>query len=127
MSFGADLRTKLLGLAGGRVYWEYRPQNTPLPAIVLHEINSPLDQTFDGPMGTQGERVQADCMTKTKVEAWALRDAVTAALIAPGMTGATEFQGGTINLRRPVKEDTPDGVVHTFQIDATIWWCAAVS
>jgi hypothetical protein len=129
MSFGADLRTKLLAVSAvstkvgnSRVYWKYRPQNTALPAIVLHEVSGQMDQHFLGPIGTQGNRIQADCMAKTKVEAWALRDAVMAALIAPSTNGTTDFQAGFINLHRDLLDETPDGVVHTDQVDATIWF-----
>lgn len=128
MSFGADLRTKLLAVSavsskvGTRVYWKYRPQNSALPAVVMHEISGQLDQHMGGPMETQGNRIQADCMAKTKLEAWALRDAVLDALIAPSVNGTTEFQGGIINLHRDQIDDTPEGVIHTDQIDATVWF-----
>lgn len=131
MSFGADLRTKLTsalsGTVGTRVYWKYRPQNGALPAIVLHEVSGQYDQHMDGPMGTQGNRIQADCMASTKVAAWALRDAVRDVLIAASVTGDTEFQGGIINLTRDLFDDTAEGVVHTEQIDATIWFNEYVS
>lgn len=126
MSFPADLRTKLLaaitGTVGTRVYWAYRPQASALPAVVLHSINEPLVQHMEGPIATQGNYVQADCIAKTKLEAWALREAVTAALISDGTHGSTEFQGGLVQLRRAVTEDTPDGVVHTEQVGVIVWF-----
>lgn len=128
MSFGADLRTKLTadttisGLVGTRVYWKYRPQGSTLPAIVLHEVAGQYDQHMGGPMGTQGNRIQADCMAAKKTDVWTLRDAVRNELIAASTNGTTEFQGGIINLTRDSYDDTPDGVVHTEQVDATIWF-----
>jgi hypothetical protein len=128
MSFEADLRARLLadaaiaGLVGTRIYWKIRAQGSALPAIVLGTIYGPRDQHFEGPIGTQGNRIQFDCLAPTAIAAINLRNAVLAEIEGPGTAGATTFQGGFVNLYRDTVEDTASGVVHTQLVDATIWF-----
>lgn len=128
MSLVTDLRSKLLAVSGvstkvgTRIYWKARAQNSILPAIVLHTISGRLDQHMDGPMGTQGYRLQVDCMASTKLAVEALRTAVVAALVTPGTTGGTTFQGAFVNLFRDDFETLPEGAVHTEMVDVTVWF-----
>lgn len=128
MSFEIDLRTRLIedpavtGIVGTRVYWEIRPQGSVLPAIVLHTIRGSRAQSLGGPMATQGDQVQFDCMAASKAVAVSLRKAVIAVAEAPSITDDTEFQGGNVDLYRGIVEDTTDGVVRTEQVRATIWF-----
>ena len=128
MSFEIDLRARLAndptvsGLVGTRIYWKIRPQGTDLPAIILSMVSGQRDQVMSGPMGTQGNRVQFDCMTSSKSAAIALRNSVLALIEAKASHGATTFQGGFVSLYRDTAEDTVDGVVHNEMIDATIWF-----
>lgn len=128
MSFETDLRTRLLADAtiaaavGTRIYWKMRPQGSALPAIVLGTIYGARDQHFEGPIGTQGNRIQFDCLASTALAALNLRDAVVAEIEGGGAAGATTFQGGFVNLYRDAAEDTASGVVHTQMVDATIWF-----
>lgn len=128
MSFEVDLRARLVndatiaGMVGTRIYWKIRPQNTDLPAIVLGTVSGRREQVMDGPMGTQGTRVQIDCMATSKGAAIALRNAVFALVEGRGTQGATTFQGGFVNLYRDTVDDTVDGVIHTEMVDATVWF-----
>jgi hypothetical protein len=139
MSFEIDLRARLLddatvaAIVGTRVYWKIRPQNSALPCIVIGTVSGARDQHMDGPMGTQGNRMQFDCLAKQangvggKDNALALRNAVMAVIESGGIEGDTEFQGGLVNLYRDDAADTASGVVHTEMIDATIWFNEFVS
>jgi hypothetical protein len=128
MSFETDLRSKLTADAGvaaiasTRVYWKVRPQGSALPAVVLSTVSGARDQSHEGAILTQGNRIQFDCIASTKAAAVNLRNAVMAEIEDPGTTGTTEFQGGFVNLYRDLAEDTPAGVVHTEMVDATIWF-----
>lgn len=128
MSFHADLRTRLTGngtvagLVSTRIYWEIRPQNSALPAIVLTEVAGNRDQSFSGPMGTQVNRIQFDCMATTGEAARALRDAVLAVIESAGTGGTTNFQGGFVNLTRSTVDDTTTTPVRVAMIDASIWF-----
>lgn len=128
MSFETDLRTRLIndatvgGMVGTRVYWETRPQDSALPAIVLNLINGSRAQSLGGAMGTQGNQVQFDCMASSKADSVALRNAVIAVVEAPGSAGTTEFQGGNVDLYRGIAEDTASGLIRTEQVRATIWF-----
>jgi hypothetical protein len=136
MSFETDLTARLradatvAGIVGTRIYWKIRPQNSGLPAIILGTVYGARDQHFEGPMGTQGNRIQIDCMTdgnSAKIAAIALRNAVLTVIESPGTEGDTEFQGGLVNLYRDAVADTASGVVHTETIDATIWFNELIS
>jgi hypothetical protein len=125
MSFETDLRTLIVNAgtaAEARVYWKVRPQDGVLPAIVLSTAFGGRSQTMDGPMGTQGNRIQFDCMASTKAEAVALRQTVMPIVERGGAAGETKFQGGFVNLYRDDFTDTSSGPVHTEQFDATIWF-----
>lgn len=128
MSFEIDLRSRLVNdaavaaLVGTRVYWKIRPQDSALPAIVLGTAYGARDQHFQGPMGTQGNRIQLDCLASLKGQAVDLRNAVMAVVESAGSAGGTSFQGGFVNLYRDGAEDTASGVVHNEMVDATIWF-----
>lgn len=139
MSFETDLRARLIddatitSIVGTRVYWKVRPQNSALPCIVLGTVFGARDQHMEGPIGTQGNRMQFDCLAKQangvggKDSAIALRDAVMAVIESGGVEGDTEFQGGFVNLYRDEVTDTASGIVYTETIDATIWFNEFVS
>lgn len=124
----SDVRAKLLAasevsaIVATRIYPKYRPQNSTLPAVVLHTVTGNLDQSYQGPMGTQARQFQVDCMATTKVQAEVLRDKVLAALIKRETVGGAVFQGGFINVFRDDFEDTASGPVHTEQVRATLWF-----
>lgn len=128
MTFETDLLRRLLddtavaALVGTRVYWGLRPANTGLPCIVLNLVFGARAQAMAGPMGTQGNRVQFDCLAMSKSAAVQLRDAVFPLIETGAIVGTTKFQGGFVELYRPLTEDTPEGVVRTEQIDAKIWF-----
>ncbi|HEY8604724.1 tail completion protein gp17 [Tsuneonella suprasediminis] len=128
MSFEADLRSRLVndaavsGMVDQRVYWKIRPQNSVLPAIILNITAGQRAQVMGGVMGTQGNRVQFDCMASSKEAAIALRDAAFNLIEMPGFSGDTTFQGGFVNLYRDAAADVIGGVVHTEMIDVTIWY-----
>lgn len=128
MSFETDLRTWLIGdgaiaaKVSARIYWEVRPQGSALPAIVLTGVSADRRQHMAGPMATQGNRVQFDCMAATKGEAIDLRAAVIDRIEGSGVAGTTEFQGGFVNILPGRSDDTSTGVVRTERADANIWF-----
>ncbi len=128
MSFETDLRTRLASdgtvtaLVGMRIFWEIRPQGTALPSIVLTGVSGERQQHMAGPMATQGNRVQFDCIATTKAQAVDIRAAVVAVVEGGGSAGATSFQGGFVNLLPARTDDTPDGVIRTERFDANIWF-----
>lgn len=95
-----DLRALLLsnpGVAatvGQRVTWTKRPQGSPLPAIVLHLIDSVPTYTLDGDTGHRNSRVQVDCYGEMYADAKGTARAVSSALSGfKGTVGGTNFQG----------------------------------
>lgn len=128
MSFETDLRTRLVNdatvgaLVSTRIYWELRPQGSALPAIVLTGVSGDRRQHMAGPMATQGNRMQFDCMAISKAQAIDLRAAVIDLVESTGTAGSTEFQGGFVNLLPARTDDTPDGVIRTERFDANIWF-----
>jgi hypothetical protein len=69
-------------LVDDRVYWLRRPQNSPLPAIVLTVVSGRPDRPLSGPSGLASGLVQADCRASTPAEAGDLRDALKSAVHA---------------------------------------------
>ena len=69
-------------LVGRRVSWGARPQSSLLPAVILHNVSSPMTHTLRGRVGMTGHLVQIDCWGGSYAQAKALARAVTAALDA---------------------------------------------
>jgi hypothetical protein len=107
-------------IAGTRVYWGVRPQDKPLPAIVLQTVSDPRPQHLKGFETFRGTRVQADCLAATFAQARALAEAVIAAAIGPAAQGGVTFQRGDADGPRDLGEDTANGYVHNQSVDLLI-------
>ena len=90
-------------LAGQRVYWDMRPQNSALPDITLQFIVDNREQHMGGFQELRSGMVQADVRAKTFAEKKLLKDALIAAL-EPAHTGngihfnrATRITSRTLN------------------------------
>ena len=95
-----DLRTLLLADAGvtaavgGRVTWGARPQGSPLPAVVLHNIGGLKSYHLGGEAGPFQPRVQVNCLGESYLDALSTCRAVVAAISGyAGTVGGTYFQG----------------------------------
>ncbi len=76
------MRARVTGLAGGRVYWGYRPQESILPGLVLTAINDDRPQTLKDWDLAPG-RIQIDAYAAKAEDAWDLTEAAIAELV-PG-------------------------------------------
>jgi len=84
----------LTALVGTRIHANVRPQGGALPAIVLRIISDVTDQAMSGPTNYRQTRVQAECYGPTYAAAYAVRNAIRAALDGwSGTQGATQFHG----------------------------------
>lgn len=84
MDWRQALRSRAIGVAGGRVYWTERPQGTGLPALVLKSAGDNRPQHMKG-FSLADARVQFDAYGQTAKDAWDLIEATLTALI-PGAT-----------------------------------------
>jgi hypothetical protein len=124
MTIQADLRARLTGLAGGRVYWDERPQNTALPAIVISQPSDSRPQTLkdaDLPF----PRFQVDVLTLSFAEKLSLKEAVIAALSSPAVQGGTQFMRATEVTARTFNERTETQFIFRDAIDFVIPWTTA--
>jgi len=81
-------------LIGNRVFWNIRPQGTPLPALVLNRISLPVNHTYKDRVRLSRARVQFDCYGVSNASARGLERAVVTALDSRAFTqGGIEFQG----------------------------------
>lgn len=120
----AALRTRVMGavtVAGSRVYWTLRPQNSALPAIVLSVVSDVRTQNMDGFDGYQSKRVQIDCYATTYAEAASMREAVIAGVVPADDAGGVNFLRSFVNNTMSRGEDTAAGFVHRQMIDLTVW------
>lgn len=86
MSFQSDLYTALSGVAGGRVYPQTAPQETPLPLVVWRILNKTPNLRLGGPDGLTQYAVEFQCWADDHVEALDLADQVAVALGASALT-----------------------------------------
>ena len=95
--------TRVLGLAGARVYSDVAPQGTLKPFIVLGLIDDMPDYPIDATPGTDPwtARVQATCLGATSESAKGLADAcMTACYKKNGTIGGVQVIAVLINTRR---------------------------
>lgn len=99
MDWRGALRSRLTGLAGGRVYWASRPQTSALPAIVLTMVSDSREQHLKGFMDLQPGRVQIDCYAdKDPFNAWSLAEAVIAAVVPAATTNGHIFSRAFVDI-----------------------------
>lgn len=68
------------GLAGDRIYPNYVPQDTAMPAVTYQQISGPRDNTLDGPSGLVNSRFQLNSWAATYAECDELTEAVRKAM-----------------------------------------------
>lgn len=97
----------VVALVGDRVSPAYRPQDEPMPSVVIHEIASEEVQSTGGPSGLAIHRVQIDCYAGSQAEALATREAVNRA-IAGYAGNPTDFdEVGAVLLEQRLMDYTP--------------------
>ncbi|NNF65985.1 MAG: DUF3168 domain-containing protein [Gammaproteobacteria bacterium] len=75
----------IIALVGTRIYPEWMPQESDMPAIVFSLTSAPREPNFDGPSAYVDRRYQLDCYASTYSAAKSLADAVRVSL--DGVTG----------------------------------------
>jgi hypothetical protein len=110
-----DLRALLLAdagvaaVVGTRVAWGYRPQGSPLPAVVLHIVGGTKAYHLSGESGPLQPRVQVNCLAESYLSALGVCRSVAAALSGyAGTVGGTYFQG-ILQDSEPRDLSDPDG------------------
>lgn len=90
MDWRAALRARIIGLAGGRVYFDDRPQTSAMPAIVLVIIDDARPQTLKA-FDLAPSRVQIDAYAATSKDAWDLAEAALSAVVPGGSFNGHNF------------------------------------
>lgn len=115
-------------LIGNRAFWDELPQGLDYPAVILFDVPSRTDYTYQGPMGLQQSRIQCDCRGNTRAEARAVLAALDSRL--SGFAG--EFEGfrfdGCFRQGDRSRADR-DGASRWFtaSVDYLIWWAVSAS
>jgi len=120
MAFKAALRAHLKAITP-EVHWVVRPQNTPLPAIVLQTINETVERDMDGATGNASGRVQISCFANSHTAAETLKDDVLAAIEGSFTVGDTviTLQGEPDWFDRGT--NTATGYVHNCLVEARFY------
>lgn len=127
MSWEVALVARLLAdpgvtaLIGDRVEWDDLAPDSPLPAIMLQLISDGRTQNHDAVDAFSGDRVQVNCIARTKAEAVALSDAALAVLIPPGEQDGTVFLESFFDGGGSDAERTPTGRRNRKRTDLIIW------
>ncbi len=85
MSLQAALITALAGVAGGRVYPQMAPENTPYPLVNYRVLNREPIVTIHGTVLAVDYQVVFECWGATYASAMSTSDAVRAAIRASGL------------------------------------------
>lgn len=120
----------ITAIAGTQVYWVKRPQNMPLPAVVLQTISGDRPQNLEGFDDMATARIQASCFAASYETSRALAEAVIVALV-PSAT-ITDASGPDVFFwradagePRDLGEDTANGFVHHASVDLIIRYAKA--
>lgn len=130
MDMEGALRARLLAAApvtnivGTRVYWDDRPQGSPLPAVLLTVISDIRDQTLKD-FDILQARVQADAIGTTFAQKKALKEAVIATLAPAHLNDGIQFMRATQISAVPRNERTETQFIFRDAIDFFIRWKAA--
>ena len=135
MNWEAALRSRLIddsavaALVADRVFLKFRPQSSLLPAVVVTMVSDPRPQLLGGAVpGRRQSRVQIDCWAdggsgtapQTRAKVVALREAVIAALAAPGTFYGVLFGGAGFDPVRDLGEPTETGFLHRDSFDVQL-------
>ena len=105
---------------GDRIYWDIRPQDDALPAIVATLIADPRPQNYGGFNSVRESRVQFDVIAASASAAAEIQEALIAALAGPFVQSGVEFQRMFFDLVRSVSAADATGAIYGRQIDAQI-------
>jgi hypothetical protein len=97
MDWRAALRSRVMGLASGRVYLDERPQGDPLPGLVLVVVSDDRPQHLKGFELAPG-RVQIDAYAASSKAAWDLGEAALALLVPGGTFNGHVFSRADVAL-----------------------------
>lgn len=127
MSMTATLRDALKSAAAiqalveDRVYRDERPQNDPLPAIVMLLVSDPRPWTFTGPQSLRQSRVQIDCLAESRGLSDEIAEAVISSVDGRSLTAVPPFESVRVNnVRNDSSRDSPATTFRTM-IDALVW------
>jgi hypothetical protein len=107
--------------ACGGVSWDVRPQDKPLPWLVLSLVSDPRPQDLKDFVSRRESRVQVDAWAESASAAKALRQAAQAALVPAGDFEGIGFGRGLVELGRRTAADTGTGFVHRDSFDLMVW------
>lgn len=93
----AALYGRMTGLASGRVYRGFRPQNGTLPALVWAVVDDAMPQQLKG-FDLAPARVQFDTYAATPEAASTLMDSVVTTMVPGGTFSGHDFQRAEVAL-----------------------------
>lgn len=115
--------TPVTSLVAQRVYWDDRPQGSPLPAVLLTVISDLRSQTLSD-FDMREARVQVDVFGTTFAQKKALKEAVIAALAPASLINDVQFMRASDISAVPRNERTETQFVFRDAIDFLIRWKA---
>lgn len=118
--FAAALRTRLIALAGGQVFWTIVPAGKALPYIRLQTISDVRPEHLKGYDRARQTRVQADCFAATHKAAQALAAAAVAAVAAPATAGGVTFGRTKAEGPRDLGDDATESFIHRASVDLLV-------
>jgi hypothetical protein len=125
MDMPGALRARLSGVAGGRIYWNDRPQASALPAVTFQIISDLRPQHLKGFDELRDTTVQIDCWATKYADAAALKEAVLAALVPETTGNGIRFDRAIIDGERDTGEKEGTTFIHQASVDLVVWWATA--
>lgn len=117
----AALRTRLIALAGGAIYWTRAKDGAAAPYIRLQTISDPRPEHLKGYDAARVTRVQADCFATTHKAAQALALAAIAAVAEPATVDGVRFGRTKAEGPRDLGDDVAGiGFIHRASIDLLV-------
>ncbi len=106
---------------GGRIYRDERPQDDPLPAIVILLVSDPRPRTFSGPQSVRRARLQIDCLARSRGVADELAEAVINAVDGHALAALPTVESArVVDTRNDSSRDSPATTFRT-AIDVMVW------
>lgn len=120
MTMETALRSRIKAVAD-EVHWSVRPQNTPLPCVVLTVVADNRSQNMGGLDTFRDTRVQIDCYGATYKAAADLREAVIDAVLPEATVSGVTFLRAFVNTVLDRGDQTEAGFIHREMIDLSLW------
>lgn len=123
MDMEGAVRARLLAavpvtaIVGQRVYWEDRPQTSPLPAVVLQLPTDLREQHMGGFQGLLFARIQVNVLGTSFADKKRLKEAVIAALVPAQSANGIRFTRATDISSRPINERTETQYIFADAVD----------